>query len=44
MILFILVQSDILPSNQANTEFEQVLVTFTFTSCLNSGSDIFKRG
>ena len=28
MILFILVQSDILPSNQANTEFEQVLVTF----------------
>ena len=39
IILFIIVQSDILSSNQVNTEFEQVLVTFTFTSCLISGSD-----
>ena len=31
MILFILIQSDILSSNQANTKFEQVLLTFTFT-------------
>ena len=42
MILFVLVQSDILSSNQANTEFEQVLVTFTFTSCLISGLDSSK--
>ena len=44
MILFILVQSDILSSNQANTEFEQVLVRFTFTSCLISGSYSSKLG
>ena len=44
MIPFILVQSDILSSNQANTEFQQVLVTFTFTSCLISGSDSSKLG
>ena len=37
MILFILVRSGIFSSNQANTEFEQVLVTFTFTSCLIFG-------
>ena len=42
MILFILVQFDILSSNQANTEFEQVLLTFTFNSCLISGSDSSK--
>ena len=44
MVLFILVQSDILSSNQANTEFDQVLVTFTFTSCLISGSDSSELG
>ena len=44
MILFILVQSNTFSSNQANTEFEQVLVTFTFTSCLISGSDSSKLG
>ena len=38
----ILVQSDILSSNHVNTEFEQVLVTFTFTSCLISRSDSSK--
>ena len=44
MIFFILLQSDILSSNQVNTEFEQVRVTFTFTSCLISVSDSSKLG
>ena len=44
MIFFILVQSDVLSSNQANTEFEHVLVTFTLNSCLISGSDSSKLG
>ena len=44
MILFILLQSGILSSNQANTEFEQLLATFTFTSCLIFGSDSTKVG
>ena len=44
MIFFILVQSDILSYNQADTEFEQVLATSTFTSCLISESDSSKLG
>ena len=34
IIHFSLVQSDIFSSNQDNTEFQQVHVKFTFTSCL----------